>query len=110
MIGDKDENGKKHVLQGSKGSSGSHGPIWQKFNIDPNNNGDWNKLLPILKEIVDKGSEYQRIGVYEHGEKIGYNISYIMQYADKGVEVIVRLYVNLNGEVWFSDAWGNFLK
>jgi len=41
---------------------------------------------------------------------IGHNVYYVKQYVDKGVEVIVRLYVNLKGEVWFSDAWGNFLK
>ena len=106
----KDENGKRHVLKGSKGSEGSHGPIWKKFNIDPNNNNDWWKLLPILQQVVDKGSELNRVGVYEHGKVIGYNVYYVKQYVDKGVEVIVRLYVNLKGEVWFSDAWGNFLK
>ena len=41
---------------------------------------------------------------------IGYNVYYAKQYVDKGVEVIVRLYVNIKGEVWFSDAWGNLLK
>ncbi len=106
----KDENGKRHVLKGSKGSEGSHGPIWKKFNIDPNNNNDWWKLLPILQQVVDKGSELKRVGVYEHGKVIGHNVYYVKQYVDKGVEVIVRLYVNLKGEVWFSDAWGNFLK
>ena len=106
----KDENGKRHVLKGSKGSEGSHGPIWKKFNIDPNNNNDWWKLLPILQQVVDKGSELKRVGVYEHGKVIGHNVYYVKQYIDKGVEVIVRLYVNLKGEVWFSDAWGNFLK
>ena len=110
MNWDKDSNGKRHVLKGSKGSEGSHGPIWEKFNINPNNNNDWWKLVPILQQVVDKGIEWKRVGVYEHGKVIGHNIYYAKQYVDKGVEIIVRLYVNSNGDVWFSDAWGNFLK
>ena len=106
----KDENGKGHVLRGSKNSKDIHGPIWKKFNIDPNNNNDWNKLLPILKSVVQYGIEDKKESVYEHGKVIGYRLYYVRQYIDKGIEVIVKLYVNLNGDVWFSDAWGEFLK
>ena len=101
----KDENGKYHVLNGSKNSANAHGPIWKKFGIDPNNNGDWGKLLPILKEVVDKGNEYMTTQ-----GKDGNLIYYQKTYLDKGVKVIVRLIVGENGEVRLSDAWGEFLK
>ena len=107
---DRDDNGKKHILKGSKTSKDLHEPIWKKFNIDPNNNNDWWKLVPILQQVIDSGNELKRVGVYEHGKNIGHNIYYIKQYVEKGVEVIVRLFVNTDGEVWLSDAWGNFLK
>ena len=104
------DNTHHHTLQGSKGTKGSHGPIWKKFNIDPNNNNDWSKLLPILKTVLDTGKEISDKSVYEHGKVIGHYVEYAKTYVDKGVEVIVKIYVNLKGETWFSDAYGNFLK
>ena len=101
----KDENGKHHVLNGSRDSVNAHGPIWKKFGIDPNNNGGWGKLLPILKEVVDKGNEYMTTE-----SKDGNLIYYQKTYLDEGVKVIVRLIVGKNGEVRLSDAWGELLK
>ena len=101
----KDENGKHHVLNGSRDSANAHGPIWKKFGIDPNNNGGWGKLLPILKEVVDKGNEYMTTE-----SKDGNLIYYQKTYLDEGVKVIVRLIVGKNGEVRLSDAWGELLK
>ena len=47
---------------------------------------------------------------YEHGKVIGHYIEYAKDYVDKGVQVIVKIYVNLEGKMWFSDAYGNLLK
>ena len=45
----KDENGKHHVLNGSRDSANAHGPIWKKFGIDPNNNGGWGETFANIK-------------------------------------------------------------
>ena len=88
----------------------TNGPIWRKFNIDPNNDKDWTKLVPILKTVLDTGKEISNRASYEHGKVIGHYIEYAKDYVDKGVQVIVKIYVNLEGKMWFSDAYGNLLK
>lgn len=62
-------------------------------------------MLPILKEVVDKGNEYMTTE-----SKDGNLIYYQKTYLDEGVKVIVRLIVGKNGEVRLSDAWGELLK
>ena len=63
------------------------------------------ELLPISKQVVDKGNEYMTT------ESKDGNLIYCQKtYLDEGVKVIVRLIVGKNGEVRLSDAWGELLK
>lgn len=54
---DWDKADKHHVLNGSK-IHGLHD--WSMFGIDHNDPDAWEKLLPILKTVVDQGREYLR--------------------------------------------------
>ena len=105
-----DENSHHHVLNGSKGTANGHSKIWRKFGIDPNGDGGWDKLLPILKEVVDEKQEISSGRTYDSGKMTGYVVEYAKDYWDKGVKVIVKLYTNLEGEVSLSDAYGRELK
>ena len=101
----KDKNGKHHVLNGSRDSANAHGPIWKNIGLIQTIMVAGGKLLPILKEVVDKGNEYMTTE-----SKDGNLIYYQKTYLDEGVKVIVRLIVGKNGEVRLSDAWGELLK
>ncbi len=105
-----DENNHHHVLTGSNGHESVHGKIWKKFGIDPNGNGGWDKLLPILKEVVDEKQEIGSGRTYDSGKLTGYVVEYAKDYWDKGVRVIVKLYTDLEGKVWLSDAYGKELQ
>ena len=98
-----------HALQGSKKTKEFHGPIWKKFGIDPNDD-DWSKLLPIIKSVIDTGYEISNNPVSERGKILGRYIKYAKKFVDKGIEVIAKIYVNTEGKVWFSDAYGEIIK
>ncbi len=53
---DIDDNKKHHIFNGSRGSKDNHAPIWKKFGVDPNGGNGWEKLLPILEEVIKTGT------------------------------------------------------
>ncbi|MDO4301673.1 MAG: RHS repeat-associated core domain-containing protein [Clostridia bacterium] len=111
---DKDENGKNHVINGSKtkkGSKESHLPIWQKFGYDPNDPNGYNKLLELFKNVVNADIVIKNEEAFEHGKAIGIYKEYALDYVSKGARVIVKIYTSYKtGNVYFSDAWGELLK
>ena len=48
-----DDTKKLHVVEGSR-KNGGHD--WKKFNIDPNDPNAWDKILPLIKRVVDEVS------------------------------------------------------
>lgn len=103
------DNKKNHILKGTKGrSEDNHQKAWKKFNIDPNNKNDWKKLLPILKSVVDEGSKAIENNTYEKGKVTGKFVQYVKPYWDKGVSIVVKVWVDLKGNIRLEDAWGVF--
>lgn len=102
-------------MRGSKGNKGgigstkNHADIWKKFNIDPNNNEDWYKLLPILQDVVNKGYKMLEKNSYgKKGEITGKAIQYVKVFAEKGISIVVKIHTGIDGKVKLSDAWGLF--
>ncbi len=49
--------------------------------------------------------------VWEHGKAIGSYVKYGLDYVNRGVRVIVKIYTDYNtGNVYFSDAWGELIE
>lgn len=90
---------KHHVLNGSK-IHGLHD--WSMFGIDPNDPDAWEKLLPILKTVVDQGREYLRKPASGNEGEV---VQYIYRFSKEAVEVVVRLFVSPDGSIRLSDAW-----
>lgn len=90
---------KHHVLNGSK-IHGLHD--WSMFGIDPNDPDAWEKLLPILKTVVDQGREYLRKSASGNEGEV---VQYIYRFSKEAVEVVVRLFVSPDGSIRLSDAW-----
>ena len=96
------EANSNHIMKGSK----NHEPHdWSSFGIDPNDPDGWEKLLPILKKVVDTGFEMTR-----NNTDNGRVIHYCRDYINEGVTVVVKLFINNNGTLDFSDAWTIPLK
>ena len=47
------ENNKHHIKFGSKNNPHD----WSPFNVDPKDPNSWDKILPILKKVVDEGEK-----------------------------------------------------
>lgn len=107
---DKDNNGKNHVINGSKDSVKNHLPIWKKMGYSPKDPKGYDKLVGIFKNVVDSNNVTSRSESFERGKAVGEYINYSLKYADKGVKIIVRIYTNYKtGNVYFSDAWGEIM-
>ena len=86
-----------HILKGSR----NHEPHdWSSFGIGPNDPNGWEKLLPILKKVVDTGFEMER-----NRANNGNLIYDCRDYINEKVTVIVKLFINSNGTLDVSDAW-----
>ena len=81
-----DKNRQNHII---KGTDNKHVPGWQKMGIDPNGKDAWAKVLPILKEVIDKG---QLVNITL--EKKGFIFWYEMYYVEKGVKLVVKVFVD----------------
>ena len=89
---------KNHIL---KGTENSHIKGWKRFGIEPGDNNAWEILLPILKEVVDKAERYRTMYLPEGGMCI----FYYKTYADLGVEVMVKIWIDPTGIIQrISDA------
>ena len=105
---DIDDNRKHHVKNGSGASRDNHGPIWKKLGVDPGDPDFWNKLVPFLKIVMDKGEKIkiklpQGNGIDLDGLKVVY------KFIEQGVEVTLKFVINQDGSLNFSDAYGRFL-
>ena len=101
---DIDDNKKHHIFNGSRGSRDNHAPIWKKFGVDPNGGNGWEKLLPILEEVIKTGT----VRPAENDSNKG--MTYTKKFIEHGVEIIVRVFEHPDGSVTISDAWGNVLQ
>ena len=97
---DVNDNLKHHV---ANGSNGSHRDPWKKFGLDPDDPKFYSTVLPFLKKVVDEGTKY--------GEDVvanGKDLFYIKNFAEKGQEIIVKIFVNNDGTIKIlSDAYIN---
>ena len=95
------DNRKHHILHGS---NNSHESGWRKFNIDPNDPNGFEKLLPIINEVVRNGvkSDWtkQPTGVYTR------EITYYFSKVGETVKVIVNK--GLDGIERITDAFTIF--
>ncbi len=95
------DNRKHHILHGS---NNSHESGWRKFNIDPNDPNGFEKLLPIINEVVRNGvkSDWtkQPTGVYTK------EITYYFSKVGETVKVIVNK--GLDGIERITDAFTIF--
>jgi len=107
----KDDNGKNHVINGSRvGSEKNHLPIWKKLGYDPKDPKGYDKLLAIFKTVVNSGYIKSTQRCYDHGKQIGMYILYENDFVSKGVSVCVKIYTSLEtGYSYFSDAWGEII-
>ena len=101
---DWDGGDKNHILKGTKNK---HVSGWERFGINPNNNNDWNKLLPILKDVVDNADDYWE-EITKAGERLLY---YSKTYIEEGVNVIVKIWTSADGLTQkLSDAIPYIIK
>ena len=91
------DNRKHHILHGS---NNSHESGWRKFNIDPNDPKGFEKLLPIINEVIkqgtkgpwkEKGERYVREITY-YFPKIGETVKVIINKTKDGIESITDAY------------------
>lgn len=87
-----------HILYGTRFRGGHD---WSPFGIDPKDpkSTAWQKLLPLLKEVYDKGRERWGSG---HGSRLVYFTYYFEEYS-KGIEV--KLYYMAEDVYKVSDAY-----
>ena len=89
---------KNHILKGTKRK---HVDGWKRFGIDPDNNNAWNMVLPILQEVFEKADDVQPT-LLPNGSMY---IEYIKTYADQGVQVVLKIWVDASGLIQqISDA------
>ena len=95
------DNRKHHILHGS---NNAHESGWRKFNIDPNDPNGFEKLLPIINEVVKNGvkSDWTKkpTGVYTR------EITYYFSEVGETVKVIVNK--GLDGIEHITDAFTLF--
>ena len=90
---------KNHIL---RGTGKLHVAGWRRLGIDPDKNGAWNALLPILYEVVEKADD---VACHVAKGNTGYVYTYAKVYIDEGVRVVVSIWVSLSGEIQkLSDA------
>lgn len=95
-----DSNLQHHV---ANGSNGNHREPWRKFGLDPDDPKFYSTVLPFLKKVVDEGEKYREQIVPE-----GKVLYYIKNFAEKGQEIIVKIFVNNDGTIkTLSDAYVN---
>ena len=91
------DNRKHHILHGS---NNSHENGWKKFNIDPNDPKGFEKLLPILNEVIKNGtkSEWKLVGktsireIEYYFPNIGETVKVILNKTAEGIESITDAY------------------
>ncbi len=96
---DVDDNIKHHV---ANGSGGRHRDPWKKFGFDPDDPKFFSAILPFLKQVIDEGTKYNEVSVAE-----GKVMYYSKYFAEKGYEIIVKIFENPEGAKVLSDAYIN---
>ena len=99
---DWDSGNHRHILSGSWKR---HIAGWNLFGIDPKDPKDddenWAKLIPILKEVVDHADYYGKT-LLKNGN---YYIKYFSFFPTVGVKVMVKIWFSADGVVQkISDA------
>ncbi len=86
-----------------RGTDNKHFPEFKKFGLDPKKPDDdnWWLLLPFLKDTVNNADKVTS-EVLKSGGKVYY---YTKNYADKGVELLVKIFQHTDGTLVPSDAW-----
>ena len=87
-----------HILKGSKDTPHD----WSPFGIDPDGKGAWTTLLAILKKVIE--SPDHRVGEPETVRN-GQIWLYELDFIDKGVTVIVKIFESVKGWFKLSDAF-----
>ncbi len=93
MVSNISDNRKHHILHGS---NNSHEKGWKKFNIDPNDPNGFEKLLPIINEVIKNGtkSNWRSVGKMSIREieyyfpNIGETVRVIINKTAEGIESI----------------------
>lgn len=93
-----DKNKRNHIAHGS---NKNHDSGWRKLGIDPNDPNFYDKVLPILKMVVNTADEIGR--KVKVGE--GYTQNYVYYLVEKGVKIVVTIYIDKNGNRSISNAW-----
>ena len=90
---------KNHIMRGTKDG---HVDGFRKLGFDPKDPNNWSKLLPFLKKTVEDAD--RREGpISVNGGSI---IKYFKNFADKGVEICVKIFFpESGGSPQLSDAW-----
>ena len=90
-----------HIIHGSKGN---HENGWKNFGIDPKkpDKDNWDKLLPIINEVLKEGEVIEE-KIVQGGNKVIY---YAKEFANAGKTVVVKVWENVQtGIQKISDAW-----
>jgi len=92
------DNRKHHILHGS---NNKHEDGWRKFNIDPDDPNGFEKLLPIINEVIKKGtkSNWREVDggrcirtIEYYFSKIGETVIVIINKTADGIETITDAY------------------
>lgn len=90
---------KNHIM---RGSNDGHVDGFRKLGFDPKDPNNWTKLLPFLQETVEKADRTKGPTSVNGGSVI----YYFKNFADKGVEICVKIFFSTDGGTpKLSDAW-----
>lgn len=96
---DWDSGDKNHIM---RGSNDGHVDGFRKLGFDPKDPNNWSKLLPFLKQTVEEADRTEGPTAVNGGSII----KYFKNFADKGVEICVKIFFSKDGgSPQLSDAW-----
>lgn len=94
-----DAGDKNHIM---RGSNDGHVDGFRKLGFDPKDPNNWSKLLPFLKKAVEEADRTEGPTSVNGGSII----KYFKNFADKGVEICVKIFFpESGGNPQLSDAW-----